>query len=94
MKTILSALMLTLMSSIALAQGAQVNGEVKKIDTSAGKITLRHDPIPNLEMDSMTMVFRVKDPQMLKSVKVGQKVKFEAARVNGALTVVSIQGSK
>lgn len=41
-------------------------------------------------MDSMTMVFRVADPEMLKQVGVGDKVKFEAARVNGALTVISI----
>ena len=75
----------------AFAQSALVNGQVTKIDAAQGKITLRHEPIKNLDMDSMTMVFRVPDPAMLKGVKVGDKVKFEADRVNGQLTVTKIQ---
>jgi Cu(I)/Ag(I) efflux system protein CusF len=80
----------------AFAQDAAVSGEVKKIDTAAGKITLRHGPIKKLDMDEdgMTMVFRVQDPAMLKSVKVGDKVKFDADRVNGQITVTAIQKSK
>lgn len=78
----------------ALAQS--VNGEVKKIDEAAGKITLKHGPIKSLDMtdESMTMVFRVQDPAMLKSVKVGDKVKFDADRVDGRITVTKIQKDK
>src|ERR1700730_2389071 len=51
---------------------AAINGEVKKIDEGAGKITLKHGPAKSLGMDEgMTMVYRVKDPAMLKQVKVG-----------------------
>jgi Cu/Ag efflux protein CusF len=39
----------------------------------------------------MTMVFRAQDPAMLNQVKVGQKIKFEAARVNGQITVTRIE---
>ena len=78
----------------AFAQGTSVNGEVTKINSQEGKMTLRHGPIKNLDMDGMTMVFRVKDPAMLKQVKVGDKVKFEADRVNGRLTVVKIEKAK
>jgi Cu/Ag efflux protein CusF len=78
--------------SLSLAQ--MVDGEVTKIDTAQGKITLRHGPIKNLDMDSMTMVFRVQDPEMLKQVKVKDKVKFEADRVGGRLTVTKIQKAK
>ncbi|CKY53804.1 Uncharacterized conserved protein [Mycobacterium tuberculosis] len=42
----------------------------------------------------MTMVFRVQDPAMLKTVKVGDKVKFDADRVNGQATVTTLQKSK
>jgi len=76
---------------VLLAQDATVQGEVKKIDASAGKITLKHGPITNLDMDAMTMVFRVKDPAMLEQVKVGEKIKFTADRVNGAITITSIK---
>ena len=80
----------------AFAQDAMANGEVKKIDGAAGKITLKHGPIKNLDMtdETMTMVFRVQDPAMLKSVKVGDKVKFDANRVNGQITITAIQKSK
>jgi Cu/Ag efflux protein CusF len=66
-----------------------------KIDESAGKITLKHGPIKKLDMDEgMTMVFRVQDTAVLKTVKVGDKVKFDADRVNGQLTVTTLQKSK
>ena len=68
-----------------------VEGEVRKIDKEQGKISLRHGPIPNLDMGAMSMVFRVSDPKMLDTVKDGDKVKFTADKVNGAFTVMSIQ---
>lgn len=72
-----------------------VKGEVRKIDASAGKITLRHGPIKKFDMDEgMTMVFRVKDPAMLNTVKVGDKVNFEADKVNGRFTVTKIEKAK
>ena len=80
--------------SLSFAQAPMVDGEVTKIDAAQGKITLRHGPIRNLDMDSMTMVFRVQDPAMLKQVKVKDKVKFEADRVNGQITVTRIQKAK
>jgi len=85
-------LMLTLpLSPAALAQ-ALTDGQVTKIDESAGKITIRHGPMKKLDMeDPMTMVYRVQDPAMLKQVKVGDKIKFDADRVNGQFTVTKIQ---
>ena len=67
-----------------------VTGTVEKVDLTAGKITLDHGPIPNLNMDAMTMVFRTQDPALLRGVKEGDKVKFQADRVNGQLSVVKI----
>jgi Cu(I)/Ag(I) efflux system protein CusF len=80
----------------SFAEDAMVKGEVKKIDEAAGKITLRHGPIKSLDMDEevMTMVFRVQDPAMLKQVKTGDEVRFEADRVNGQITVTKIQKAK
>jgi hypothetical protein len=37
------------------------------------------------------LVFRVQDPVMLKQVKVGDKVKCDADRVNGQLTVIKVE---
>jgi Cu(I)/Ag(I) efflux system protein CusF len=66
-------------------------GEVRKVDKSAKKITIKHGPLANLDMPPMTMVFQVKDPAMLDKVKAGDKVKFQAEKVGGAFTVMSIE---
>lgn len=78
----------------APATAELADGEVKKIDKEAGKITLRHGELKNLNMSAMTMVFRVKDPAMLDQVKAGDKVKFAADRVNGAVTIVQLQAAQ
>jgi Cu/Ag efflux protein CusF len=66
-------------------------GVVQRIDTAAGKITLRHGAIVNLDMPAMTMVFRAQPPNLLDKLKVADKVKFHAESINGALTVTAIQ---
>jgi Cu/Ag efflux protein CusF len=89
------ALSLAALPQTTTAQSDMVDGQVTKIDESAGKITLKHGPIKKLDMDEgMTMVFKAQDPAMLKSVKVGDKVKFEADRVNGQFTITKIQKAK
>jgi len=88
-------LALAFIAAAGLAQDSSVIGEVRKIDEGAGKITLKHGPIKNLGMDEgMTMVFRVKDPAMLKQVTVGDKVKFEAENAAAGITVTKIQKTK
>jgi Cu(I)/Ag(I) efflux system protein CusF len=96
-KLVATALALSVFaSSAASAQDEMVKGVVKKIDAGVGKITLTSGPIKSLDMDedNMTMVFRVKDPAMLKQVKVGDRVQFEAGRVDGQIAVTSLQKSK
>ena len=73
----------------APAGAAYAVGEVKKIDVSQGKITLKHGPIDNLGMPGMTMVFRA-DPAVLGSVKVGDQVKFKADKVDGSIKVTEL----
>ena len=98
MKAITSTLaVLVCLSTVNLATAQSppmVTGQVTKIDDSAGKLTLNHGPIPNLDMGAMTMVFKAADPAMLKAVKAGDKVKFIADRVNGQLTVTKIEKTK
>ena len=66
-------------------------GVVRRIDPANGKLTLRHGPIVNLDMPAMTMVFRVQDPAMLDKVKPGDKVRFRAENLKGALTVTILE---
>jgi Cu(I)/Ag(I) efflux system protein CusF len=81
--------------TMTVVAAEDINADVRKIDESAGKITLKHGPAPSLGMDEpMTMVYRVKDPAMLKQVKVGDKVKFEADVSADGIVVTKLQKSK
>ena len=94
--------MIMLAAAVGLAAGAtvayaqMVDGEVTKVDESAGKITIKHGPMPKFDMaeGGMTMVFRVNDPAILKQVKPGDKIKFEADKVNGQFTVMKVEKKK
>ena len=77
------------------AQAALTDGQVTKVDASAGKITIKHGPMKRFDMEEgMTMVYRVQDPAMLTTVKAGDKVKFDAEHVNGQFIVTTIQKAK
>jgi Cu(I)/Ag(I) efflux system periplasmic protein CusF len=95
MRTVMAALAAVFLTTAVAAQDAAINAEVKKIDETAGKITLKHGPAKSLGMDEgMTMVYKVKDPALLKQVKVGDKVKFEAENADSGFVVTKLQKSK
>ena len=92
--TMLFALVL---SASAWAQGAiggAVEGEVRKVDKEAGKLTIKHGPIPQFDMGAMTMVFRVKEPAMLDDVKPGDRISFGPEKLGGVFTVMSLERAK
>jgi Cu(I)/Ag(I) efflux system periplasmic protein CusF len=66
-------------------------GVVRKVDKAQKKLTIRHGPLENLGMPSMTMVFRVKDAAYLDQVKPGDNILFQAESVNGFLTVTQLE---
>jgi Cu/Ag efflux protein CusF len=95
MINLMLALALAFASFTGVAQSTMVDGEVKKVDESAGKITIKHGPFKKLDMDEgMTMVFKASDPAMLKQVKKGDRIKFDADNVNGQFTVTKIEKKK
>ena len=75
----------------AAAAAPMSDAVVRKVDAAAGKITLKHGPIANLDMPPMTMVFRVQPPELLDKVKAGDSVKFRAEDIGGNLTVTAIE---
>jgi Cu(I)/Ag(I) efflux system periplasmic protein CusF len=78
----------------AMAMGDMADGEIRKVDMDNKKITIKHGEIKNLDMPGMTMVFQVKDPAMLTTVKTGDKVRFKAEKSGGAIVVTEIQPAK
>lgn len=81
-------------AAAAPASDALAEGEVKKVDKGAGKMTIKHGPLPNLDMPPMTMVFRVKDAAMLDQVKAGDAIRFKAEKVGGNFTVTELLPAK
>lgn len=110
MKHVLAAIALSAIAGFSLAGPAHAtshaaraaagsaavlaDGEVRKVDREAKKLTIRHGPLENLDMPPMTMVFQVKDASMLDAVKAGDKVKFSADKIGGAYTVMHLEPVK
>jgi Cu/Ag efflux protein CusF len=81
-------------ATTAASSGDMTDGEVRKVDKEAGKLTLKHGEIKNLDMPGMTMVFQVKEPALLDKVKVGDKVKFRAEKAGSGYVVTLIEAAK
>lgn len=75
------------------AETPLVDGLVKKIDKSTASVTLSHGPLPD-GMPAMTMAYRVKEAAWLDKMKVGQKIRFAAAPVDGVMTLVRFELAK
>ena len=69
-------------------------GEVRRVDKDAKKLTIRHGAIANLDMPPMTMVFQVQDASVLDQFKVGDKIRFRAEKLGGAYTVTAVESAK
>jgi Cu/Ag efflux protein CusF len=91
---ILATLLMLLCAVDAWAQTTPAEGEVRKIDKEAGKATIKHGPIPQLDMGPMTMVFRVKESAMLDRMQVGDRIRFTAEKIGGAITLTSVEVAK
>jgi Cu(I)/Ag(I) efflux system protein CusF len=81
-------------TTVAQASEALSEGEVRKVDKEAKKITIKHGPLANLDMPPMTMVFQVKDTALLEQAKAGDKVKFRAEKSGGSYVVTKIEPAK
>jgi Cu/Ag efflux protein CusF len=87
---------LLVLAGLAHAQPAPElsEGEVRKIEKDGGLVTLRHGPLKNLDMPGMTMMFKVRNADMLDALQVGEKVRFKAEMVDGTLTVTQIEEAR
>ena len=81
-------------SAAAIATPVLADGEIRKVDKDAGKLTIKHGELKNLDMPPMTMVFRVQDKAMLGQVAPGDKVRFAVEKIDGALTVTALESAK
>lgn len=94
MKSLIGILMAALLGAAA-ASAAQAEeytkGLVKKVEATSGKVTVQHEPLLNLDMPAMTMIFRVGDAAILARLSEGNEIEFVAERVNGKLMITQLK---
>ena len=78
----------------AVTPATMTEGEVRKVDLEAGKITIKHGDIKHLDMPGMTMVFTAQDKRLLSNVKAGDKITFMVVNEGGKMIVTAIQPAK
>ena len=66
-------------------------GVVTEIDAKEQVLTLKHEPIPSLGWPTMTMPFHVASPDLLRGLKVGQKVAFDTREAPGLPEITAIR---
>lgn len=83
--------MLTAFSSApARAQQATASGKVRRVNPSAGKITIMHGEIVELKLPAMTLVYSV-EPQLIQGIQPGDQVTFTVVRQNGDYVIIDIR---
>ncbi|NYT22318.1 copper-binding protein [Alcaligenaceae bacterium] len=76
-------------SAAAMAQEGSGSGEIRRVDAAAGKVTIKHGAIGELDLPAITLVYLI-DVSLLAGLQPGDKVKFTARRVDGQYVVVKI----
>ncbi|CAN7609531.1 copper-binding protein [Phenylobacterium sp. LjRoot225] len=65
-------------------------GQIKSIDAKTGSVSLHHGPIASLGWPAMTMSFKA-TPEVLKTAKAGQTVKFTLQPADNLLVAIQPQ---
>ncbi len=77
----------------AMGELPRVEAEVRRVNTRANTLSVRHGDIPNLDMPPMTMTFQVNDPALLDGLEVGDPILVTVDRIDGAYTVMSVEAA-
>jgi Cu(I)/Ag(I) efflux system protein CusF len=80
-------------SVLAQTSAGLAEGEIRKVDKAAAKITIKHGDIPSIAMPPMTMVFGVKDPAWLENAKAGDKIRFDVVLEGGKYIVTRLEAA-
>lgn len=94
MKKMFIATLLAALAAPAAWAADMTDGEIRKVDKDAKKLTIKHGEIKNLDMPPMTMVFQVKDATLLDKVKAGDRIRFAAEKLDSGYVVTEIQAAK
>ncbi len=66
-------------------------GVITEIDAKASTVTIKHQPIAALGWPAMTMGFKANPPSLLKGLKVGQAIGFDAKQGSGLPELTAVR---
>jgi Cu(I)/Ag(I) efflux system periplasmic protein CusF len=67
------------------------SGVVQDVELQGGMVTIRHGPLPALNMMAMTMSYAVKDRSQMGDLKVDQRVQFQVIQNGGEYLITDIK---
>lgn len=91
-KTIIA--LLCVLSSFAVTAAEWINGEIVRIDPARNRIIMKHEYIPSIKMQAMTMPFGIGSGLNVESYKPGDQVRFQFKVVDGALDITTLEKRK
>jgi Cu(I)/Ag(I) efflux system protein CusF len=92
MRPIRTLLLCGALAGAAVPAAAQSTaGEVVALDPAQQRVTVKHGGIRSLDMPPMTLVFRVRDAHLLDGLTPGDRVRFDAAKVDGQYTITALR---
>lgn len=71
-----------------------VNGELLRIDESRNRVMVKHDYIPSIQMEAMSMLFDTSKNLHLGQYQAGDKVRFQFKVVAGSIEITSMEKMK
>jgi Cu(I)/Ag(I) efflux system protein CusF len=69
----------------------EATGVVTKVDSAAGKVTIKHEAVQSMKWPAMTMTFSVKDRALLDKLAKDRKVQFEFVQEGKDYIVTSVK---
>jgi len=78
------------MSASVAVKTASGTGLITAIDPDAGKVTLKHEAMPDIDWPAMTMSFTARPASLLEGRTVGERVRFEVALRKGGADVTAL----
>lgn len=94
MKTVALLTLIAALAAPAAFAADKTDGEIRKVDKEAKKLTIKHGEIRNLDMPPMTMVFQVKEANQLDRLKVGDRIRFVATKSDAGYEATEIEVAK
>jgi Cu/Ag efflux protein CusF len=91
-KTIIA--LICVLSSFVVTAAEWINGEIVRIDPTRNRIMMKHEYIPSIKMQAMTMPFGISSGLNVEPYKPGDQVRFQFKVVEGTLDITTMEKRK